>query len=206
MDLENVNILAAMLGVLIKIYDDIVDMKNPIEKNVIYMCFLKVWICLITTMIFDQMFIIGPFSIIVMYCSYLFGCLDDPFWFEYAIINTVYCIYNLHRFFHEISITDIWIILVSLVSILYEEILFPEETSVNKVACRVNGAILMSLLNLFIYFSQIGNYINVQFMTTFIIFAQSYCLSSVINQILFSLSHTKKVLPTKLMKVERSHE
>ena len=206
MDLENVNILAAMLGVLIKVYDDIVDMKNPIQKQVVYMCFLKIWICLITTMIFDQMFVICPFSILVMYCSYLFGCLDDPFWFEYATINIVYCIFNFHRFFHEIAITDIWIILVSIVSILYEEIFFPEEVSVNKVSCRLNGAIMMSLLNLFIYFSQIGKYINVQFMTTFIIFAQSYCLSSVINQLLFSLSHTRKELPTKLMKVAQIRE
>jgi hypothetical protein len=180
---NNVIVLAAMLGIVIKLYDDIVDMKNPLRFNEPYMLIMKSWIVYTTVTIFEQQFIFCPFAILVMACSYLFGCLDDDFWYELGACVLFYFCRHIDKL-STISVKDAWIILVTMVSILYEEIAFPEELSSNKVNCRLNGCLSMALLNLFVYFSGIQNYMDLTFLTTFVVFGQSYCLMSVIDHLL----------------------
>lgn len=192
---SNILVSAAMLGFLIKLYDDIIDMNNSLRENIIYMFFLKTWIVLLTVTVFDSIFVFCPFAILIMICSYIFGCLDDLFWYELGTCIFAYMIIHFQGRYKEMNWTDLWFITAAIVSILYEEILFPEEISCNKVKCRLNGAVLMAFLNLFIYFSGIDQCMDIRFLTTFIIFGQSYCLMSVINHLMeFSLANnTRKI-------------
>ena len=180
---KNVLVLAAMLGTVIKLYDDIVDMKNPLRFNEPYMLLMKSWIVYTTLTIFEEQFIFCPLALVVMTCSYIFGCLDDVFWYEFLVCILVYVFRNFDMLI-TISLKDIWLIFLTIVSILYEEIAFPEELSYNKANCRLNGCLMMAFLNLFIYFSGIQNYLDFKFLTTFVVFGQSYCLMSVVDTLL----------------------
>lgn len=180
----NPAILSAMLGVLIKIYDDIVDFKLGLGKNEIYMSFLKTWIILTTLCILDECFIIGPLALLIMFCSYLCDRLDDEFWFEYATIIACFCLPQMYRLV-ETSGLNLLLLLLSILGVLYEEIGFPEEISDYKISSRLNGTFVIALSALFLESSELGAVMDTSLLSLFMVFGESYCLTSVINQILF---------------------
>jgi hypothetical protein len=185
---HNPAILAAMLGVLIKIYDDIVDFNLSLSKNEMYMCFLKTWIVLTTLFILDECFIIGPLALIIMFCSYLCDRMDDVFWFEYAAVIACFCLPQMYRFI-ETSGLNLLLLILSILGVLYEEIGFPEEISDYKITSRLNGTLVIALSALLLEASEMSAIIDTSLLSLFMVFGESYCLTSVINQILFSSSY-----------------
>jgi hypothetical protein len=180
----NVTLLVAMLGVLIKIYDDVVDMKLSIGKNDTYMSFLKTWIVMITIGILNECFVVGPFALVIMFCSYLCDRLDDHFWVQYGCIVLLYCLPQMYKFL-ETSFVNIVLVIMSVTAILYEEIGFPEELSQHKITCRLNGTLLIALASLVMEFSEVNRFLDTDLLTLFMVFGESYSLTSVVNQLLY---------------------
>ena len=149
-----------------------------------YMSFLKTWIVLITLFILDECFIIGPLALVIMLCSFLCGRLDDTFWFEYAAVIMCFCLPQMYRFI-ETSGLNLLLLSLSILGVLYEEIGFPEDISNYKICSRLNGTILIAFSALLLESSELGTVMDTSLLSLFMVFGESYCLTSVINQLLF---------------------
>jgi hypothetical protein len=168
-------VLSALLGVLIKLYDDIVDMKIKISS--LYVFFLKCWIVLITQFVISECPTIGVLALFVIFSSFCCGRIDDMFWYQYTLILFVFTC----KYFQKISTSGINILLFFLtaINVAYEEIGFPEEISKNKIKARMGIAIITCIMLLFFINIDFGG--DTTLLILFLLFGQGYTITSVIN-------------------------
>lgn len=125
-----------ILGVITKVYDDIVDINLNVSNNVIEA--LKSLIILFFTFTAQNDFF---FSFPCMIVCMLNPGFDNSFWKSFLPVATIITIYNLLAYTKSNLILKIIAALAALAVILiiasFEEKLFPEEVSIEKIFFRI---------------------------------------------------------------------
>jgi len=183
-------IISFFIGILIKLYDDIIDLKLDtilnIHQNLIdlikyLIIYFSVFLCLKD---FTCSFII-LFSLITShYCK----PFDDSFWFYYGI-----CIFLLIFFFiektkvlFEYFFIKFFFILLVPILILYEERTFVEEFGLFKKTSRMYSIFINTILILCLDVMGIIQKYNLTFFKRIVIFVNSYFMTNLFIQWFFS--------------------
>lgn len=177
-------------GIIFKLVDDIIDMKEIFPKYFLkYKYILKLILIIFLSII---MYYNKDISIILFCCFIWFylldifqnhNNLDNIYWFFSGYIISIFTFYYTLKynykdfFFYSIKLND-YIIASIIILITYAEIkLFTEETSLIKILSRICAFLLLTLLTMFDNISQF----NIDILLILI----GYLFMSIINLSLF---------------------
>ncbi len=172
------NLCPLLLGILIKVYDDIVDMKlsdNPTMIHTIQSCIIT----LITMVGYQDFYISLSYFIIGLFCT----GMDHPFWRSGQYVLFVLFLIAT-PFSDHVTINGIGLTIAVLLSFMYgqyvEHLHFPEEYSWEKLLSRIMFVILLFFVLWFIYpYFHDGSIIRIEKALYFLI---GYNLTSIIIQ------------------------
>jgi hypothetical protein len=139
-----------ILGIITKVYDDIIDINLPVPKLFvrILQSLMIVFIVLTTH---DDFYLSFSFAVV----SYLNDGFDNPFWKSLFPISLILTMINLPlagRYTILKIIMNIIIIFGILLIAIFEDRLFPEEVSVEKIFFRFSAALAFTIVT-FIFIS-----------------------------------------------------
>jgi hypothetical protein len=144
-----------ILGIVTKVYDDIVDINLNVSNNVVET--LKSLIILFFTFTAQNDFF---FSFPCMIVCMLNSGFDNPFWKSLLPVSAIITIYNLFGYTKNNLILKIIVALVVLSCILliasFEEKLFPEEVSIEKIVFRILLICIFLVIAVLLYFDRIA--------------------------------------------------
>ena len=170
-------ILSSLLGIFVKLFDDIIDMQILIDPY--YINLLKYLIICISTLICINDYNFGIITVLSLIISNYNDPFDNIFWVNYLIISIIILIiFNNH--FSKINHIMLFCIFLIQISFIYEVNEFPENFSYYKQESRKYGIIFLSISFIFLeYYNLIAKY-NLHFFKKFIIFVNSYFIISLI--------------------------
>ncbi len=167
--------LSAALGSVLKIYDDITD--NNIQLSFTVMELLKSFIICIFTWLAKDDFTFALVTLLTLLGSYCVGGIDVPFW-EAFIYISFFMLFVSKRINGSIIQQSV-LIFFTLIGVIGESLLFPEEASTVKTISRIVISIGLILLHFV-------NFFNVPFFAKICVFAASYFLTSIAIRHLFN--------------------
>lgn len=202
----NYYILSILLGIFIKMLDDIIDLKNLkfLKKTyIVEVC--KFMIILISYIAIEKSYI----SCIIIFCGLLASnyCkpFDNDFWYVYLYFIGLYCLLNIKKF-PEIIVDNFEIKLLFIlflpITIFFEENNYCEEISQNKMIERSINIVINSIIILFLEYSNITNEYDLYFFTYLILFINSYFLTGIIIQLIILY----KILPSRKQKKRKTEK
>jgi hypothetical protein len=123
-----------IFGIVTKIYDDIVDIKLDISTNVIYIL-QSLIILFFTLTAYNDFYFSFPCVIV----SLLNSGFDNPFWKSVIPVTIIITLYNIpymgNRFILKILAATAAVLGILLLA-TFEDKLFPEEVSIEKIVFR----------------------------------------------------------------------
>ena len=123
-----------IFGIITKVYDDIVDIKLDISTNVIYIL-QSLIILFFTLTAYNDFYFSFPCVIV----SLLNSGFDNPFWRSVIPVTIIITLYNIpyigNRFILKILAATAAVLGI-LVLATFEDKLFPEEVSIEKIVFR----------------------------------------------------------------------
>ena len=182
-------IIPFFIGILIKLYDDIIDLKldtflnihqNHIDLIKYLIIYFSVFLCLKD---FTCSFII-LFSLITShYCK----SFDDSFWFYYGVCMFLIIIFFIEKckVLVEYFFIKFFFILLIPILILYEERTFVEEFGLFKKTSRMYSIFINTILLVSLDAMGIIQKYNLLFFKRIIIFVNSYFMTSLFIQWVF---------------------
>lgn len=202
----NYYILSILLGIFIKMLDDIIDLKNLkfLKKTyIVEVC--KFMIILISYIAIEKSYI----SCIIIFCGLLASnyCkpFDNDFWYVYLYFIGLYCLLNIKKF-PEIIVDNFEIKLLFIlflpITIFFEENNYCEEISQNKMIERSINIVINSIIILFLEYSNITNEYDLYFFTYLILFINSYFLTGIIIQLIILY----KIIPSRKQKKRKTEK
>jgi hypothetical protein len=206
-----------LLGILIKLYDEIVD-NNLIS---IYNLLIQISIVLLSLYIFKQNILFMVYALILFcfdyICDYIYInnkiiditqiAMNNIFWYFYTILLLfLFFMYhkNIHINFNTKTYTYILVVSFSVIILFIEAYLFSEESSNIKILIRIIYFFVYIFTTLFTIYFKSYFYITVPltqlfwvgYLLTFIIFKQYIIPNSSIN-IIGTLTYIWKKLKSK---------
>jgi hypothetical protein len=184
-----------ILGIITKVYDDIIDINLKVSNEIISA--LQSLIILFFTFTSQNDFI---FSFACSVVSLLNKGFDNPFWKSLIIISIVLTIYNLPYCGNNILL-KLFTALIALAGILtiakFEDKLFPEEVSIEKIVFRILLLIIFGLLSVLLYYNilplpsfSVGPLLK----TTIILFSNMIVSVSIMTYLLYYSGRSLKEL------------
>jgi hypothetical protein len=170
-------ILSSLLGIFVKLFDDIIDMQILIDPY--YINLLKYLIICISTIICINDYNFCIITLLALLTSNYFENFDNIFWVNYLLIIILITILFIYKFSKITYIILFFILIVPCVHI-YEIITFKINFSACKQETRQYSIIFNTILFIFLeYYNLIAKY-NLHFFKKFIIFVNSYFIISLI--------------------------
>jgi hypothetical protein len=176
---------AFIFGILLKLYDDIIDLK--INVNNFLILFLQILISVFTIVAVDKYSIIAVIITFALIVSNFCKKFDDIFWNYYLCLNILLSfIFYKNISLFKVNFVNISLIILFIIAIFYEENRFTGEFNVLKTKSRCYSIIFSSIfLFLITFFNFIKKY-SLEFFVLIIIFINAYFLTSIIINKLFT--------------------
>jgi len=179
-------LLSCLLGIFVKVYDDIVDLK--IQNCSMVLEVSKIIIIISSFLIIQKSYIFGIITFISLIVSHYCKNLDNTFWYAYSYFIAFLCViffYKLKKMFKYFSFQFLLFVIFIPLCIYFEEVLHSEEISKNKMHSRTIGIVLNVILLFMLEFFDIINKYKLHFFTYLILFVNSYFLTNIIIQLIF---------------------
>ena len=182
-------IIPFFIGILIKLYDDIIDLKLDtflnIHQNHIYLIkYLIIYFYFFLCLNDFTCYFIILFSLITShYCK----SFDDSFWFYYGVCMFLIIIFFIEKckVLVEYFFIKFFFILLIPILILYEERTFVEEFGLFKKTSRMYSIFINTILLVSLDAMGIIQKYNLLFFKRIIIFVNSYFMTSLFIQWVF---------------------
>ena len=176
---------ALLLGITMKLYDNVVDLKLNINSD-----FLELAMCLIigcSTLIISHEPILALIVFIGLKISNYCKPFDTNFWHIYLLWIAMLCIffsYNIFLYLINGNFLTIKILFVLAIPLLifFEENYFYEEISNEKTKSRIYGIIINSIIFLWLEIYNLIEAWDIKFFTYLILFINAYFVTSIIFQ------------------------
>ena len=179
-------LLSCLLGIFVKVYDDIIDLK--IQNCSIVLEVSKIIIIISSFLIIQKSYIFGIITLISLIVSHYCKNLDNTFWYAYSYFIACLCViffYKLKKMFKYFSFQFLLFVIFIPLCIYFEEVLHSEEISKNKMHSRTIGIVLNVILIFMLEFFDIIKKYKLHFFTYLILFVNSYFLTNIIIQLIF---------------------
>lgn len=169
-----------------KLYDDFTDLK--ILKYPLLMEISKIIIIMTTFSLTYEYYILSLIIFISLVISNYCKRFDDVFWDAYTYFVGFICLAYYNEFgkmLENMSLIKIIFMTLIPIGIYFEEKMFTEEKSKNKIMARCNSIIIISCIILYLeYFNFVSDY-GLEFFIYLLIFINSYFLTNIIIQVTY---------------------
>ena len=175
------------LGVVLKFFDDSIDLKLNIPNIYIYTS--QILIIILSILAIKNDVILGFIVLILLIISNYCKKFDHIFWYIYLFTIFFTCLYFKNQIITVLVDYDNYIKLVCIVIIsllvYFEETGCTEEYSKYKTTIRTYNIIWNSLLIFFLEYYKYTETFGLEFIVKLLIFINSYFITNIIIQYIF---------------------
>ena len=179
-------VISFLIGVFIKLYDDIIDLKLDTLWNLpsINIQLVRCLIVYLSTLLCIKDYICSIIILFSLFASHYCKPFDDPFWFYYGIVvafTMVLFLKKIKKLFKHFFVKLFFILLVPIL-ILYEERTFVEEFGNFKKTSRMYSIFINTLLIGILEWTGMIQKYKLAFFKRIVLFVNSYFMTSLFIQ------------------------